>query len=93
MVMFLVVFQDDVDDGIDVSNADLAVAVGVGGRYAGVAVVAAHDDNIDYAIGVTDSDLAVTVHVTRLDVYGLDMDESVPNGGITICVHHFGRDE
>ena len=88
--MFLVVFQDDVDDGIDIGNADFTVAVDVGGRYAGVAVVAAHDDNIDYAIGVTDSDLAVTVHVTGLDVYGLDMDESVPNGGIAIALHSTG---
>ena len=66
--------EDVVDDGVDVGNVDLAVAVDVGwvgpvnvavaGRMA-VSAATAVDDDVDHAVGVGNADLAISIHISR----------------------------
>ena len=56
--------DNHIDDGVDIGDVDLVVAVHVGCGHAGVAVVAAHDDDVDHAVGVGDGGFAIVIHVT-----------------------------
>ena len=52
--------ENEGDEGIDVGDADFAVAVDVGGGGAG----SAREDDVDDGIDIGDVDLAIGVHVT-----------------------------
>ena len=72
MVMFLVVVQDHVDNGIDIGDGDFAVSVDVTDviavivdGYAGMAGIASHDDNVNHAVGIGDGYFSVPIDVAR----------------------------
>ena len=63
--------KDGVDDGIDVADVDLAVAVHISIHRqsvgTGMAVASAVDDDDNHRVGIGNVGFTVTVHVLRND--------------------------
>ena len=79
--------QDQVDDGVDVRDVDLAVAIDVTNQctviIAGsmaMAAATAVDDDMDHAVGVGNVYLSITVHVTKVrKINTLNLIELLPS--------------
>ena len=72
--------EDEIDDGVEIGDADLTVAVDIGGRTIVTATTAATtaatavDDDHDHTIGIGNRNLTITIHIPWIIQYYITKD-------------------
>ena len=61
--------EDNVDDGIDISDVDFSIVVHVSGGCTAMTIVTAHDDNINHAVCIGNVNLTVAIHIIGVALY------------------------